>query len=56
MIHFLYLVGFAFFTAVCFGVFSVGNNRKKILHGLKVFFQFIVISIVLAWVFYLIPW
>jgi hypothetical protein len=56
MIHFLYLVGFAFFTAVAFGVFSSGSVRSKVLYGVKIFAQFVVISLVLAWVFYFVPW
>ncbi len=56
MIHFLYLVGFALFVAVAFGVFMSGNSKEKILYGAKVFAQFIIISLVLAWIFYFIPW
>lgn len=56
MIHFLYLVGFAFFASVAFGVFSNGSSRDKVIYGAKVFAQFIVISLVLAWIFYFIPW
>lgn len=56
MIHFLYLVGFAFFVAVAFGVFAAGSPRSKIIYGAKVFGQFVVISLVLAWIFYFIPW
>ena len=56
MIHFLYLFGFALFTAVAFGVFSSGDVRTRVLYGAKIFAQFIVISLVLAWVFYFIPW
>lgn len=56
MIHFLYLVGFALFVAVAFGVFSKGTNRQRILYGLKTFAEFIVISLVLAWILYFIPW
>lgn len=56
MIHFLYLIGFAFFVAVAFGVFSSGDTRAKVLYGAKVFAQFVVISLVLAWIFYFIPW
>ncbi len=55
MIHFLYLIGFAFFVAIAFGVFSNGSNREKILYGLKIFAQFIVVSLVLAWIFYFLP-
>jgi hypothetical protein len=56
MIHFLYLVGFALFVAVAFGVFTLGSSKEKIIYGAKVFAQFIIISLVLAWVFYFIPW
>jgi hypothetical protein len=55
MIHFLYLIGFAFFAAVAFAVFNSGNNRERVLYGVKVFAQFVVISLVLAWIFYFIP-
>jgi len=56
MIHFLYLMGFAFFVGVAFGVFAAGDSRDKIIYGLKIFAQFLVVSLVLAWVFYFFPW
>jgi hypothetical protein len=56
MIHFLYLLGFALFAAVAFGVFTSGISKEKIVYGIKVFAQFIIISLILAWVFYFIPW
>ena len=56
MIHFLYLIGFAFFVSVAFGVFAAGETRAKVLYGIKVFAQFVIISLVLAWIFYFIPW
>jgi hypothetical protein len=56
MIHFLYLVGFAFFVSVTFGVFSTGSPRDRILYGLKNFVQFVAISLILAWILYFIPW
>lgn len=56
MIHFLYLLGFAFFTAVCFGIFFNGDVKEKFIHALKVFSQFLIISIILAWVLYFLPW
>ncbi len=55
MIHFLYLVGFAFFVAIAFGIFSGGAPREKFIYGLKIFAQFILISLVLAWIFYFLP-
>ncbi len=56
MIHFIYLVGFAFFVSVAFGVFSKGTNRERIIYGAKSFAQFIIVSLVLAWILYFIPW
>ena len=56
MIHFLYLVGFAFFAAIAFGVFANGDSKERVIYGVKVFAQFVIISLVLAWVFYFIPW
>lgn len=56
MNHFLYLTGFAFFVAVAFGAFTAGGNREKLIYGLKIFVQFLLVSLVLAWIFYFLPW
>lgn len=56
MIHFIYLVLFALFVSVAFGIFSSGSNRDRIIYGLKTFAQFVIISLVLAWVLYFVPW
>ncbi len=56
MIHFLYLVAFAFFVSIAFAVFSSGTNKERILYGVKTFFQFVLVSLVLAWLLYFIPW
>ena len=56
MIHFLYLVGFALFVAIAFGVFARGTTRQRVLYGLKSFAQFVLVSLVLAWILYFIPW
>ena len=56
MIHFLYLIGFAFFVSVAFAVFSNGSTKDRILYGLKNFAQFVLISLVLAWILYFLPW
>ncbi len=55
MTHFLYLVGFAFFVSVAFGVFAAGTTRERIIYGTKSFVQFVLVSLVLAWIFYFIP-
>jgi glucan phosphoethanolaminetransferase (alkaline phosphatase superfamily) len=56
MIHFLYLVGFALLVSIAFAVFTNGDNREKFISGLKTFGQFIAVSLVLAWIFYFLPW
>lgn len=52
MIHFLFLIGFAFFVSVCFGVFVNGDTKQRILYAVKIFAQFLVISLVLGWILY----
>lgn len=55
MIHFLYLLGFSVFVALAFAVFSTGDLKERIIYGLKVFAQFMLISLALAWLLYFIP-
>lgn len=55
MIHFLYLIGFGFFVAVAFGAFASGNSKDKFFYGLKIFAQFLFISLILAWILYFFP-
>lgn len=54
MIHFLYLVAFATLVSIAFAVFVSGDARHKIFYGLKVFAQFLIISLIMGWIFYLI--
>lgn len=56
MIHFIYLIGFALFVAVAFSVFSTGSEKEKVIYGIKIFGQFIGISLIMAWIFYFLPW
>jgi hypothetical protein len=55
MTHFLYLVGFALLVSIAFAVFFDGSMRDRVLYGLKSFLQFVLVSLVLAWVLYFIP-
>lgn len=55
MIHFIYLVLFALFVSVAFGVFAAGTTKERVWYGGKTFLQFMVISLVLAWILYFIP-
>ena len=56
MINFLYLVGFAFLVTVVFSVIEKGTLKEKIYYGLKIFGQFILISMAMAYALYFIPW
>ncbi len=56
MTHFLYLVGFSLFVSVAFGVFSAGTLRERVIYGVKSFLQFVLVSLILAWILYFIPW
>lgn len=55
MIHFLYLVGFAFIVSTVFGAIHVGSPKDRILYAGKTFLQFVGISLLIAWVLYFIP-
>jgi hypothetical protein len=56
MNHFIYLFAFAIFVAIAFGALAAGSSKERIIYGVKIFAQFVVISLVLAWIFYFIPW
>ena len=54
MIHFLYLLGFALLVSTAFALFTSGDARQRFFYGLKVFAQFLLISLALGWIFYFI--
>ncbi len=56
MIHFVYLIIFAFFVSIVFGALANGSSRERVIYGVKTFAQFVIISLVLAWILYFIPW
>ncbi|MGC2235835.1 MAG: hypothetical protein WA584_06720 [Pyrinomonadaceae bacterium] len=56
MIHFLYLIGFALFVSIVFGAMSPGSSKERVIYGLKIFAQFIIVSLVLGWILYFLPW
>lgn len=56
MIHFAYLIALAFFISVAFGVYSNGTTHERVVNGVKSFLQFVIVSLVLAWGLYFIPW
>lgn len=55
MRHFLVMTTFAALCAVVFGAVAKDSNRERLMYGLKVFAEFMVIGLVLAWILYFIP-
>jgi len=55
MRHFLVMTAFAAVAAVVFGAVAKDSNRERFIYGLKVFAEFMVIGLVLAWILYFIP-
>lgn len=55
MRHVLWMAFFASLTAVVFGVVAKGSDRQRIVYGLKVFGEFLVIAFILGWILYFLP-
>ena len=55
MRHFLVMTSFAILAAVVFGVVAKDAQRDRVLYGLKVFVEFMVIGLVLGWILYFLP-
>jgi len=46
---------FAWLTAVVFGVVAKGTERQRLMYGLKVFGEFMVVAFILGWILYFLP-
>ena len=55
MRHFLVLTAFAALAAVVFGTVAKDSKSERLSYGLKVFLEFLIIGLALAWVLYFIP-
>jgi hypothetical protein len=55
MRHVLWMSVFAALTAIVFGVVAKGDTRQRLLYGLKVFAEFLVVAVVLGWILYFLP-
>lgn len=55
MRHFLVMTLFAALASVVFGAMAKDNTQERVVYGFKVFAEFMVIGLVLAWVLYFIP-
>ncbi len=56
MRHFLVMTLFAAVASVVFGAMAKDTTQERWVYGLKIFAEFIVIGLALAWVLYFIPW
>jgi hypothetical protein len=55
MTHLLVMILFAVIVGAVMGVVSRETTREQLRYGLKVFGEFMVIGLVLAWVLYFLP-
>ena len=55
MRHFLVMMLFAALASVVFGAMAKETNRDRVIYGVKVFAEFMVIGLILSWVLYFIP-
>jgi undecaprenyl pyrophosphate phosphatase UppP len=53
--HFLVMTAFAFVAATVFGTVARDTTKERLLYGLKVFAEFMVIGLALGWVLYFLP-
>ena len=56
MRHFLVMTLFAALASVVFGAMAKDTTQERLLYGLKVFAEFMVIGLVLGWILYFIPY
>lgn len=55
MTHLFVMMLFAALVGVVMGLVSRETAKEQLLYGLKVFGEFVVIGLVLAWVLYFLP-
>ncbi|HEX8175254.1 MAG TPA: hypothetical protein VF543_09050 [Pyrinomonadaceae bacterium] len=55
MTHLLVMMLFAALVGVVMGIVSRETGREQLLYGLKVFGEFVVIGLLLAWGLYFLP-
>jgi hypothetical protein len=49
------MTAFAVVAAVVFGTVAKDTNRDRLVYGLKVFLEFLLIGLVLSWILYFLP-
>jgi hypothetical protein len=53
--HFLVMMLFATLASLVFGAMAKDTGRERMIYGVKVFAEFMVIGLLLAWILYFIP-
>jgi len=53
--HFLVMTLFAALASVVFGAMGKETSRERLIYGVKVFAEFMVIGLALSWLLYIIP-
>ncbi len=55
MRHFLVMTAFAVLAAVVFGTVAKDSQHERLTYGVKVFLEFMIIGLALAWLLYFVP-
>ena len=55
MRHFLVMTLFAVLASGVFGIVAKDSPRERFLYGIKIFAEFMIIGLALAWILYFIP-
>jgi hypothetical protein len=55
MRHFLVMTAFAVLAAVVFGTVAKDSRNERLKYGVKVFLEFLIIGLALAWLLYFVP-
>jgi hypothetical protein len=55
VIHLLIMLAFAAFVAIAFGVIGREGRREGLFYGVKIFGEFVIIGLLLAWLLYWVP-
>jgi hypothetical protein len=53
--HFLVMTVFAILASAVFGAVAKDTSKERLVYGIKVFAEFMLIGLVLGWVLYFIP-
>ena len=55
MKHLFWMAVFGVLTGIVFGVVAKGSSRERLLYGLRVVGEFMLIGLVLGWLLYFLP-